>query len=148
MNNDFIRCISVNEKFWIFIAISSKHVPKGQIQQNPNIGLDNGLAPNRWQTIIWTNASPIHWRIYAAWGGCEIKWNRYIHMNITYGRKLCESDSKACPHFFVCDASKIYIIYAYIYIYIYILYVASEFCLTCKIFASLICTHAIDTMHN
>ena len=28
--------------------------------------LDNGLAPNRPQAIIWTNADPIHWRIYAA----------------------------------------------------------------------------------
>ena len=28
----------------------------------------NGLAPNRRQAIIWTNADPIHWRIYAALG--------------------------------------------------------------------------------
>ena len=28
------------------------------------IGLDNGLAPNSLQAIIWTNADPIHWRIY------------------------------------------------------------------------------------
>ena len=28
-----------------------------------------GLAPNRWQAIIWTNVQSIHWRIYAAlWG--------------------------------------------------------------------------------
>ena len=33
--------------------------------------LDNGLAPNRWQAIIWTNANPIHWRIYEALGGDE-----------------------------------------------------------------------------
>ena len=33
------------------------------------IGSDNGLALNRWQAIIWTNADPIHWRIYAElWG--------------------------------------------------------------------------------
>ena len=24
---------------------------------------------NRWQVIIWTNAYPVHWRIYAALGG-------------------------------------------------------------------------------
>ena len=37
--------------------------------QQPSIGLDNGLAPNRRQAIIWTNAYLIHWRIYAAIGG-------------------------------------------------------------------------------
>ena len=30
------------------------------------IGLDNGLARNKWQAIIWTNADRIHWRIYVA----------------------------------------------------------------------------------
>ena len=39
-------------------------VPKGPIDNNPpNIGLDNGLAPNRRQATISTNADPIHWRI-------------------------------------------------------------------------------------
>ena len=32
-------------------------------------GLDNGLAPNRRQAIIWTNTESIHWRIYAAHKG-------------------------------------------------------------------------------
>ena len=35
----------------------------------PSYGLDNGLALNRRQAIIWTNASPIQWRIYAALKG-------------------------------------------------------------------------------
>ena len=26
----------------------------------------------RWQAIIWTNADPIHWRIYAAPGADEL----------------------------------------------------------------------------
>ena len=34
----------------------------------PSIGLDNGLSPIRWQTIIWTNPDPILWRSYAALG--------------------------------------------------------------------------------
>ena len=38
----------------------------------PGIGLDNGLAPNRRQAIIWSNADMIHWRIYAALQGCEL----------------------------------------------------------------------------
>ena len=40
----------------------------GSNKQYLIIGLDNGLAPNRRQAIIWTNADPIHWRIYAALG--------------------------------------------------------------------------------
>ena len=35
-------------------------------------GSDNGLAPNRRQAIIWTNADLINWRIYAALVGDEL----------------------------------------------------------------------------
>ena len=63
----------MNEKFCILIKISLKFVPKGPINNNPSIGLDNVLAPNRRQTIIWTNADPIHWRIFAP-GGDELTW--------------------------------------------------------------------------
>ena len=38
-----------------------------------SIGSDNGLAPDRWHDIIWTNAYQIHWRIYAALGGEWVK---------------------------------------------------------------------------
>ena len=37
-----------------------------------SIGSGNGLAPNRRQTIIWTNADSVHWRIYAGLGGDEL----------------------------------------------------------------------------
>ena len=37
-----------------------------------SIGSNNGLASNRRQAIIWTNADPVHWRIYAALGGDEL----------------------------------------------------------------------------
>ena len=37
-----------------------------------SIGLGSGLAPSRWQAIIWTNADPVHWGIYAALGGDEL----------------------------------------------------------------------------
>ena len=33
-----------------------------------SIGSDNNLAPNRWQAITWTNANPVHWRIYVVLG--------------------------------------------------------------------------------
>ena len=39
------------------------------------IGLDNSSAPNRRQAIIWTNADPIHYRIYATLGGDELTWS-------------------------------------------------------------------------
>ena len=37
------------------------------------IGLYNGLASNRRQAVIWTNADLIRWRIYAALRGDELK---------------------------------------------------------------------------
>ena len=40
----------------------------GSNQQYSSTGLDNGLAPIRWQAIIWTNADPLHWCIYTALG--------------------------------------------------------------------------------
>ena len=38
-----------------------------------SIGLDKGLALNRQQAIIWTNADRILCRIYATPGGDELK---------------------------------------------------------------------------
>ena len=62
--DDIFRRIFVNDKFSILIKISLKFVPK--CWQYTSIGLDNGLAPNRRQATIQTNAVLIHWRIYAA----------------------------------------------------------------------------------
>ena len=49
------------------MKISLKFVSKVPIDNN-KIDLDNGLAPNRQQAIIWINADPIHRRINAALG--------------------------------------------------------------------------------
>ena len=38
----------------------------------PSTGLDSDLAPSRRQTIIWTDAVLIDWRIYVALGGDEL----------------------------------------------------------------------------
>ena len=38
-------------------------------EQKLSTGSDNGLVLNRRQAIIWTNADPFHWRIYAVLGG-------------------------------------------------------------------------------
>ena len=39
----------------------------------PSIDLDDGLEPNKRKAIIWTNADPFNWRIYAVLGGDELK---------------------------------------------------------------------------
>ena len=37
-------------------------------RQYGSIGSDNGLAPRRWQAIIWNNVG-MYWHIYASWLG-------------------------------------------------------------------------------
>ena len=69
--DDIFKCIFVNEKSCILIEISLRFVPKDKVEKQHSTGSDSGLAPNRRQAIIWTNAGPIHWRIYAALGGDE-----------------------------------------------------------------------------
>ena len=44
----------------------------GSYCQKGSIGLGNGLAPNRWQAITWTDDDPSHWRIYAELAGDEL----------------------------------------------------------------------------
>ena len=67
-----------------------------------SIGLDNSLAPNRRQAIIWTNADLIHWRIYAALGIVELMmmamaiWRvglSFSHTDVTIG--ACKSNYMA-----------------------------------------------------
>ena len=60
--DDTWRCILVNETFCIWLKFHWSWFLWSNWQQN-RIVLDNGLAPNRRQTTIWTNAVPIHWRI-------------------------------------------------------------------------------------
>ena len=54
------------KSFCIVIKISLKFAPKCPIDNKPalvsSIGLDNGLAPNRREAIIWTNTDPVHWQ--------------------------------------------------------------------------------------
>ena len=53
--DDTFKRIFMNENVRFSINISLKFVHKGLIKQYPSIGSDNGLAPTRRQTIIWTN---------------------------------------------------------------------------------------------
>ena len=58
---------------------------KGSNWQKINVGSGNGLAPNRWQAITWTNTDLIPGRIYAALGGnglietLQLLWVPHIH---------------------------------------------------------------------
>ena len=66
--DDIFKCISMYEKFCILFEFHWSlflRVPFTIFQ----LGLDNGLAPIRLQAIIWTNAHPVHWRIYEALRG-------------------------------------------------------------------------------
>ena len=56
--------------FWL--KFSRKFVPNGPIDNNPTLVKIMALAPNRREAIIWTNADPIHWCIYAALRGDEL----------------------------------------------------------------------------
>ena len=43
-----------------------------RLLQTANSGSDNGLVPNRWQAIIWTNDGPIYCHIYVSLGLYEL----------------------------------------------------------------------------
>ena len=79
---DIFKCIFINKKCCISIWVSLKFVPKGLID-NVSIGSGNGLAPNRWQAITWSNADPFHWCIYVTLGVDElIQWGLNKMTNI------------------------------------------------------------------
>ena len=72
--DDVFRHIFVNEKFCILInliRISLKFVFKGPIDNNPS--LVQIMYWCRIGAIIWTNADPIHWRIYS------VLWGRWVY---------------------------------------------------------------------
>ena len=58
---------------WLPWKLNGAICAMGSNWQQPGTSLDNGLALNRRQAIIWTNADPFHWRIYAALGGWWVK---------------------------------------------------------------------------
>ena len=47
----------LNDDVWILIQIAL------QLVQQISMGSDNGLAPKRLQTIMWTNDGLVYWRI-------------------------------------------------------------------------------------
>ena len=67
--DDIFRYIFMSEKFCYLIKILLKFVSESVMDYWLSIGLDNGLAPNRQQAVIWTNSDPVHRHIYSALGG-------------------------------------------------------------------------------
>ena len=59
-------------KSFIFDSNFPEVCSQGSNRQYNSMGLDDGLAPNRRQPIIWTNVERIHWDIYAAQRGVEL----------------------------------------------------------------------------
>ena len=59
-------------KSLVFLLKLPRSFFQGSNLLQPCIDSDNGMAPDRRQAIIWTNAYPIHWRIYAALEGDEL----------------------------------------------------------------------------
>ena len=81
-----------------------------------SIGLDKGLAlaSNRRQAIIWTNADPIHWRIYATPEGWVKKMKLSIHRLPFFASVLtgitCNTSSRRLGDVIGCDIDILVII--------------------------------------
>ena len=58
-------------RYWpwgLLVGVSANYPTKAVallLGESKAYGLDNGLAPNRRQAIIWTNDDPVQRRIYA-----------------------------------------------------------------------------------
>ena len=61
--------------------------------QGSSIGSGNGLAPNRRQAIVWTNADLINWRIYTTLKGDELR--RAILYHCRRGTEVASSGNQA-----------------------------------------------------
>ena len=55
------------------------------------IGSDNGLAPNRWQAIIWTDDSLIHGCIYVSFNIKELNKSVLCQWTSSYLIQACMS---------------------------------------------------------
>ena len=57
-----------------------------------SMGSENGLAPNRWQAIIWTNSGLVKWHILVLLGLCESTKN----VPLTEGISWCLTKTINC----------------------------------------------------
>ena len=61
---DMFMCIYVNENFVFWLNFHRIVLLRVHFTKKNRTGLDNGLAPNGRQAIIWTNADLTYWHIY------------------------------------------------------------------------------------
>ena len=73
--DNIFRCIFVNEKFCILIAISLNFSFVRVQLTITQLRLNNSLVPNRRWAIIWYSVDPIPWCIYASLVGDELSYH-------------------------------------------------------------------------
>ena len=79
---DYIfRCILVNEKICILMRILWVSFLSVQLTIAQHWFTVYGLVPKRQHAIIWTNADPIPWRIYAALGGDKSTFGKVMPLH-------------------------------------------------------------------
>ena len=81
--DDIFKCIFLNENLWISIKISPKFVTMSLIDNEP--ALAQVMVTEEATSHSWTNASPMHRRIYAALGEDELT---EISENLIHTRAL------------------------------------------------------------
>ena len=65
--------------------ISLNVVPNGSIKNEwSSIGSERGLAPNRWQAIIWSDDGLVYWPIHASSDLDVLRRISIIHLKMTH----------------------------------------------------------------
>ena len=102
--DDIFRRIFLNEKFCMLIKNSLKVVPKVAIDNK--LALVQIMAWRRIGAIIWTNADPIHWRIYAALGGMSFNGHSVRSLRNKHTLYHRELVSILFEHETICEKSR------------------------------------------
>ena len=89
--DDIFICILWMKSFVFCLKFHWSLLLRVQLQQ-PSIGLDYELAPNRRQAITWTDGDPVQWRINAALGLDELTWitSAYVNEIYLYSTTKCQ----------------------------------------------------------
>ena len=80
--DDNFKCIFLNENYRILIQISLKFVPMSPIDNTPALFQVMAWQRTGDKAIIWTNAEPVNWRIYATLGGDDLTYILYALINL------------------------------------------------------------------
>ena len=71
--DDNFQCNFVKQNWLLSLILSLKSGSWFEIDEKLYLSVDNCLATNRRQTIIWTNDDSVQWRMYVALGGDILK---------------------------------------------------------------------------